>query len=423
MNSSDAHKLLQQGRTDEAERAAQQVLSRMPHDVEALAVLGLVALRRKDTGLAQRWLERAVEADPRHAAGYHYLGRVHDAVGDVPAAVAAHRKAIELAPDMFLARLHLAVALEASGANDEAVVQYSRALQDAQARGRWLNPDTTAPAVRPMVERAVAFVRRGRREAMARLVEPLQAKYGVDSMRRIEQTVRVYLHEEAPIYGDPRQRPTFLYMPGLPAQPYLDRELFPWIGALEADTDGIRAELMNLLPSAAGRERVFASEALEQQNLRGAGTAPTWNGYYFYRHGERREDNCAACPITALALDRVPLSHVREHGPEVLFSVFTPGTHLLPHRGVTNTRLVGHLPLIVPPDCALVVGGEQHDWREGQVVVFDDTYEHEAWNRSSQVRVVMIFDTWNPHLTEAERAALEDLIPAIGEFRQAVEAA
>ena len=89
----------------------------------------------------------------------------------------------------------------------------------------------------------------------------------------------------------------------------------------------------------------------------------------------------------------------------------------------TNTRLVAHLPLIVPSDCALVVGGEKHEWREGQVVVFDDTYEHEAWNRSSQVRVVMIFDIWNPYLTEAEQAALGDLIPAIGEFRQTVEAA
>jgi len=112
---------------------------------------------------------------------------------------------------------------------------------------------------------------------------------------------------------------------------------------------------------------------------------------------------------------------VREHGPEVLFSVFTPGTHLLPHRGVTNTRLVGHLPLMVPEDCALKVGGELHQWQEGQVVIFDDTYEHEAWNRSDKTRVVMIFDIWNPHLSEAERAAVTDLIPAMGDFREAVE--
>jgi aspartate beta-hydroxylase len=94
--------------------------------------------------------------------------------------------------------------------------------------------------------------------------------------------------------------------------------------------------------------------------------------------------------------------------------VFTPGTHLLPHRGVTNARLVAHLPLIVPEECALRVGGELHHWQEGRVVVFDDTYEHEAWNRSTRNRVVMIFDIWNPYLTEVERLAIAELIPQMG---------
>ncbi len=114
---------------------------------------------------------------------------------------------------------------------------------------------------------------------------------------------------------------------------------------------------------------------------------------------------------------------MREHGPEVLFSVFTPGTHLLPHRGVTNTRLVGHLPLLVPEDCALSVGGELHAWHEGQVVVFDDTFEHEAWNRSKQTRVVLIFDLWNPYLTEAEQAAVTEIVETVGDFRKATESA
>jgi aspartate beta-hydroxylase len=180
---------------------------------------------------------------------------------------------------------------------------------------------------------------------------------------------------------------------------------------------------MRLLPSEQGRERVFTSEELEKQNLRGLDTPPSWTGYYFYRHGERRADNCESCPRTAAALEDVPLARVPGHAPEVLFSVFTPGTHLLPHRGVTNTRLVAHLPLMVPENCALGVGGEVHHWREGRVVVFDDTYEHEAWNRSAKTRVVLIFDVWNPYLIEAERAAVALLVAGIGEFRASVERA
>jgi aspartate beta-hydroxylase len=81
------------------------------------------------------------------------------------------------------------------------------------------------------------------------------------------------------------------------------------------------------------------------------------------------------------------------------------------------------LPLIVPEDCALNVGGEIHEWREGRIVVFDDTYEHEAWNRSRSTRVVLIFDVWNPYLSDAERAAVTDVVAAIGDFRSSVEQA
>jgi aspartate beta-hydroxylase len=102
--------------------------------------------------------------------------------------------------------------------------------------------------------------------------------------------------------------------------------------------------------------------------------------------------------------------------------VLTPGTHLLPHPGVTNTRLVAHLPIIVPAGCALTVGGQQQAWREGEAVVFDDTYEHEAWNRGGATRVVLIADIWHPGLSEAERAAVAAVSTALGAFNRASSA-
>jgi aspartate beta-hydroxylase len=303
-----------------------------------------------------------------------------------------------------------------------AVLTYARALNDAQAEGRWLNAATTPTPLQGAVDHAHQFVRGRRVAGFTELMERFAKLYGRGAMRRVEQAVRIHLHIEQPVFPDPRQKPTFLFFPGLPATPYLDKGLIPQIEELEAATPGIRAELLALLPSAAGRERVFHTGELEQANLRGVETPPIWNGYYFFRHGERRAENCAACPVTAAALDALPLARVRGHGPEVLYSVFSPGTHLLPHCGVTNTRVVGHLPLMIPEDCALRVGGEDHRWREGEVVVFDDTYDHEAWNRSSRTRVVMIFDLWNPFLSQAERAALAELVIAMGEFRAGLEA-
>lgn len=419
--STDALQLFHQGRISEAEALVHKQLEQQPENAEALVMLGMIGLRTNKLTEAQQALERATRVNPRHAVARHYLARVYDGQGNLDAAVQMHQSAVALEPTQHVTRLHYGVALERAGHPDQAALQYSRALNDAQAQGRWENPSTTPPLLRPLVENAVLKVRAHRWQTFNTLLAPLRKKYGGSELGRVEGALRIYLREESPQYLDERQRPTFLYFPELPPFPYFDRKLFPWIPQFEAQTDSIRDELMNLLPSVSKSERVFGSVELERQNLRG--TEPSWNGYYFYRHGVRREDNCSACPRTAEVLDSVPLSRVREHGPEVLFSVFTAGTHLLPHRGVTNTRIVAHLPLIVPTDCALNVGGHVHEWKEGEIVVFDDTYEHEAWNRSQNIRVVLIFDLWNPFLTEVERLAVADLIASMGDYRIAMETA
>jgi aspartyl/asparaginyl beta-hydroxylase (cupin superfamily) len=90
----------------------------------------------------------------------------------------------------------------------------------------------------------------------------------------------------------------------------------------------------------------------------------------------------------------------------VFFSLLQPGAHLPAHTGVSNVRSIVHLPLIVPPGCSFRVGGETRDWRAGEAWVFDDTIEHEAWNRSDRMRAILIFDVWNPYITETERELL-----------------
>lgn len=417
----EAQRLLRQGRIAEAERASRAVLERSPDDVEALNILALAAIRDGETSRAVALLERATRINPSNPVSFHHLGRAQETAGNLPAAQAAIREALRLKPEFYLSRLHYAALLERCGDAEGSAMHFARTLHDAQAQNQWINAATTPAGLRPLVEHAVLTVRARRSALLFGVSDRLAHRYGRESMARVEKCLRVYLGEEQARFPDPRQRPTFLYFPDLPTTAYLDPAACPWIEQLEAQTGAIRAELLQLLPSEQGRERVFTAKDVERQNLRGVDAAPSWNGYYFFRHGVRREDNCASCPATSAAVGRLPLSRVPEHGPEVLFSVFTAGTHLLPHRGVTNTRVVGHLPLIVPPDCALNVGGEIHVWQEGRVVVFDDTYEHEAWNRSGETRVVLIFDLWNPYLTEAEQAAVADLVQAIGDFRKTME--
>src|SRR6185503_8995000 len=147
--------------------------------------------------------------------------------------------------------------------------------------------------------------------------------------------------------------------------------------------------------------------------------SPNWSAYHLYRHGERVDAHCQRCPATVALLESLPLLRIPEHAPEILFSVLRAKTHIPPHTGVINGRLTVHLPLIVPENCgALRAGDEARAWREGECLIFDDSFVHEAWNDSEQTRVVLIFDVWNPYLSEAEREGLATAIAALGEFHR-----
>lgn len=410
-----------QGRIADAETAYRRVLEIDATATEALNFIAMCRLAQQQPAQAVELLERARAAAPDDAETHKSLGLAYRAGGDAQRGAQALSEAVRLDPDYYIARLHLGVALEQLGLADEALVQYFRAVRQAQAQGRWLDEATTSPGLRPTVLAAMRSVDYGRRRLFDRSLAPLRARYGAGALTRVEHALAIYLGEAAPNYPDPRQRPLFLFFPDLASRPYYDRALFPWLAALEAETGAIRDELLNMLAAEYGFEPFlrFDSGALVEDYLRGPDGQQAWQGFFFYRHGERRDDNAARCPHTAAVLDTLPIVRIREHAPEVLFSVLTPGAHILPHRGVTNTRLVTHLPLVVPSDCALRVGGVDHVWEEGRCVVFDDTYEHEAWNRSGLTRVVLILDTWHPDLTEAERAAVTDLVEAIGVFNGA----
>lgn len=384
-----AHICLQRGDLQQAAGLFQHVLDEAPDDLEALQVLGAAQL----------------------------------AAGDFFSAAQTLQRAMRQAPDLFVERLRLGVALEQLGRPQEALAAYFGALRAAQNQGRWLSDATTALPLREAVKHAMRYVDVERPALFRRVLEPLQQRYGVAELQRVAHCLAVYLDERTDRPPDPRQRPKFLYFPGIPNQPYYSRTRFPWHRALEEATTSIREELRNVLAQRDSLEAFLGAPPPGQARpamLQSSGPRPAaWDAYFFYRHGERYDAHASACPRTAALLDHLPLTRIRAHAPETLFSVLSPGTHILPHTGVTNVRLVTHLPLIVPADCALRVGGEAHEWREGQCVTFDDTFEHEAWNRSTETRVVLILDSWNPDLTEVERAAITVLIEAIGDFNRA----
>ncbi len=402
----------------EADRAYRAVLAQQPQQVEALGYVAARCLASAQLGEAERLYRELLAVQPQDDAGILGLARCRLAAGDAGAARGLLADLLARQPDAFVARFHYAEACEHAGDAADALAHYFRAISDAQARGRWLNDATTHPSLRVPLQRAMARVDQGRYALYQQVLEPLRQRYGAAALRRVERCLRIYLHMEPADYPDARQRPNFLYFPELPTTPYLPTASMPWLDALQACTAAIREEMLAQLDAQHGFEPFLRFHKPEEVKgyLTGRDGKGNWNAYFFYRHGERYDDNCARCPQTAAALDAAPLLRIREHAPEICYSLLTPGSHILPHRGVTNTRIVVHLPLLVPPDAALDVGGERHAWQEGRAVAFDDTYEHEAWNRSESNRVIVLMDAWNPWLDEAERAAVADLVVAIGEF-------
>ncbi|HEV2864991.1 MAG TPA: aspartyl/asparaginyl beta-hydroxylase domain-containing protein, partial [Allosphingosinicella sp.] len=131
-----------------------------------------------------------------------------------------------------------------------------------------------------------------------------------------------------------------------------------------------------------------------------------WSAWFLWEDGVKNDVNCARCPATAAALEAVPLLDLPGKGPTAMFSILEPRTRIPPHTGSNNVRTTVHLPLIVPEGCGFRVGAESRQWQVGTAWAFDDTIEHEAWNDSDAPRAILIFDVWNPLLTEAERSAV-----------------
>ena len=186
---------------------------------------------------------------------------------------------------------------------------------------------------------------------------------------------------------------------------FFARDDFPWLDAIEMATAEIRAELTAVLISdRAGLEPYIAyPEGVPLDQWQELNRSRRWSAYFLWNQGVAELAHLARCPRTAAALQAAPRCEVAGHAPTAFFSILDAGTHIPPHTGVTNTRLTVHLPLIVPLECGFRVGSETREWIPGKAWVFDDTIEHEAWNRSDSPRAVLIFDIWNPFLSEAER--------------------
>jgi aspartate beta-hydroxylase len=406
-----AESLARSGKPEESFRVWEQVLAGEPEHPRALFALGQRAFKSGDPEGARNLLQRAAAVAPTEAGIQLNLAVICRALGDAQAELAALDRALVIDEMLLPAMLMKGAALARCNKTRAAARVYRRAV-------------AVAPPLKDLPDDMAAALARGRElvESQADDLETfLRGKLAHLRMRhswlpldRFDEALgiaagkkRVYTHQ-----------PTQLHYPGLPAIGYFDDALFPWLKSLEHETTAIKSELEGLIAEEIGEftPYVLKPENVPVQQWGELNRSTKWSAYFLWQDGKRDEAHCARCPITAAALDRAPMAAMPGYAPTAFFSSLEPHVRIPPHTGSTNVRLIVHLPLIVPAKCSFRVGNETREWREGKAWVFDDSIEHEAWNDSDRQRVILIFDVWNPHLSQSERELICEMQKGLGEY-------
>lgn len=379
----------------------------MADDLALLQQNARQALAAGDFSTARGLLQRLVTLDAQNLGAWLNLAAAHRQLGDLNGALLALQGALRVDPRNFPALLMSASLLERSGRLAQAAHGYGIALVQAP-------PDSyldtaTLDAVRHGREVHERFTREARDFIHGRIDAALRDCAPVEQ-RRIEAFVDLNLRTRRRFAQEPME----YFYPGLPAIEFWEREHFPWLAEFEAQTDAVTAELRQVLQvdQDGFRPYIYYDDHLPLDQWRELNHSPRWSAFHLYERGMPVAKRVARAPRTMQAISRLPQADVPLRSPAAFFSVLQPRTRIPPHTGVANFRLIAHLPLVLPGRCGFRVGAETREWRLGEAWVFDDTIEHEAWNDSDQIRVILICDIWNPLLSGAEREAIRSVLAA-----------
>jgi aspartate beta-hydroxylase len=394
----EARRASEEGSPEEARRHFEAVIAIDGEEPTARNWLGADALARGDAQAAAMHFEVASRSEPNERSHWINLATAYRGLGDSDGERRALEKALAIDPADLLALIRLAELHERLG-------------QERNAAERWVavvalgsRLDDPSPEFAEILKHARQYAEAQKRKLVVAVDDALAHELATASARdsrRMRAAADAWLGKR-PIYANHCEG---LHYPFLPADEFFDDEQFPWLGELEAGTPAILAELQAILddPGAELTPYISVPAGVPANKWSGLDKSLDWGAFHLWKEGERFDDACARAPRTAALVESLPICRIEGRAPNVFFSILKAGSHIPPHTGVTNVRSVIHLPLIVPDGCAFRVGGETRKWEPGRAFAFDDTIEHEAWNRSDRDRAILIIDAWNPHLSEHER--------------------
>jgi aspartate beta-hydroxylase len=406
----------QAGRDQEVLALLGRILQIDPRHPPALAAVAQRAFREGDMQSARTAFQRLVEVRSDDPQEWINLALTCRSLDDEPGEQEAIRHALSIDASNLLGLILRADLLERQGKTHEAAAAH-RAVATVAPPMERLHPD-----LKPAVSRAFAFCEKYNGEFAGFLEQYLDEQFSAhagENLKRFRDSVDIMLGRKKRYDS---QSVTY-HFPNLAPIEFFDRADFPWLDPIEACTDAVRDEFLQILQAEEGfTPYISYPDDVPQNQFAELNNSPNWSAFHLYKSGKLIAENAAKAPTTMKLLEGAPKPEQEGRTPAVMFSLLKPKTRIPAHTGVTNVRLVTHLPLIIPEDCGFRVGNDTRKWVPGKAWVFDDTIEHEAWNDSDKLRVVLIFDIWHPHLTPPERAMITALSAAMNEFTGALAA-
>jgi tetratricopeptide (TPR) repeat protein len=349
-----------------------------------------------DRQSAAALLEQSVQHE-RSAPAFLRLATVKRSLGDLSGAVSAVGSAAELAPNDFLILLMLGSLRDAVGAPYRADNAYLAAVRAAPP-AHYLNA-----TVRAQLERAKKRVADSDMW-LAKLAHwRAPAALGEWERERIDDLRADLISAATKGIGEPVK----FMLSDLSQTEFFEPSEFNGVADLEAETAVIAKEFAGLAEAHFEKlARLLPGRESPVSSAHDGG----WSMIPLVRNGSVVPEFARLCPQTMSLFAGIESPHLRGISPSLYFSVLEPHSRIDPHRGITNARLIVHWPLIVPPACGIRVGSQRRQWVPGTALIFDDMIEHEAWNDSDEIRVVLIADLWRPELSRAGRTAVKELM-------------
>lgn len=373
-----------------------------------------MAMQRGDMAAAFSILNEAEVQFPRNPEVGMARAVVLRVSGNLVQSIAALDEVLSIDPYHYFALLSKGSLLERLSGPKAAAKVYRNALKIAPSDEAM--PENLRAPTRH-ARQVVAMDQSALREFLAARIQTAANQLPDSAAFRFNESIDIMLGDRKPFV----QEPLFFHYPQLPAITFYPRELFSWLPELEAATSTIQTELENAQARIAGDFRPYIQYPAGAPVNQWAelNHSARWSTLFLWKDGQLQQEASELFPQTMALLESLPLAYQPGFAPTAMFSRLEPHTCIPPHTGSTNVRLIAHLPLVLPGPASFRVGNETREWKMGQAWIFDDTIEHEARNDADEARTILIFDVWNPFLSEGERALVTELLQAKNEYYSA----